>query len=261
MDIYTPSLVPGYANQPNCWTRARIGVRKEACRTLCTVKEAGLAVVSICSFADVATPLPLPTSFWDVIQEWGLDWLWENLRIVGPSDWLMTAIEQGTCIGVTDGSYMREMLRDVCSAAFFFENEDRSCQLVGSFAESSDAANAFRGELLGLMALHLILLAVNKVYPHLRGAVTLHSDCLGALSRVEHLPPGKIPAACKHSDVLKSILNACAQLSFRREYVHVAAHQDEVAEFHLLSRAEQLNCAVDAGAKRTLIAAIEANER
>ena len=74
---------------------------------------------------------------------------------------------------------------------------------------------------------------------------------------MEHLPPGKIPAACKHLDVLKNILNACAQLSFQREYVHVSAHQDEVSDFHSLSRPEQLNCAVDAGAKRRLVAAIE----
>ena len=53
------------------------------------------------------------------------------------------------------------------------------------------------------------------------------------------------------------MLNACAQLSFRQKYIHVAAHQDEVLEFHSLSHAEQLNCAVDAGAKWRLIAVVE----
>ena len=113
-------------------------------------------VVSICSFADVAPAPPPPISVWAVIQEWGYNWLWEDLQIVGLSDWLATAIANGTCKGVTDGW-------NVCSATFFFKNEDRTCQLVGSFAEPSDTANAYRGELLGLMTLHLILLAVNKV--------------------------------------------------------------------------------------------------
>jgi hypothetical protein len=63
--------------------------------------------------------------------------------------------------------------------------------------------------------------------------------------------------ACKHSDILKNILNACAQLSFQRKYVHVAAHQDDVSDFHSLSRPEQLNCAVDAGAKRRLVVVVE----
>jgi hypothetical protein len=130
------------------------------------------------------------------------------------------------------------------------------CQLVGSFAERSEGANAYRGELLGLMALHLILLAVNTVRPDLQGTVVLHSDCLGALSRVKTLPPGRMPLACKHADILKNILNTCARLTFRRKYEHVAAHQDEVSAFHLLPRAAQLNCAVDAGAKRELLSAI-----
>ena len=85
-------------------------------------------------------------------------------------------------MGVTDGSYMRELRKDICSAAFFFESADKSCKLIGAFAEPSAAANAYRGELLGLLALHLILLAVNKVSPGLQGSITLHSDCLGAIS-------------------------------------------------------------------------------
>ena len=135
MDVYSPSLVPGFAHRPNCWTRARIGVRREECATLCTVKETGLAVMSICSFTDAAPAKRPPTNFWDVIQDWGYAWLWEDLRVVGPSDWLASAIATGTCIGVTDGSYMREMRQDVCAAAFFFKNADRTCQLMGSFAE------------------------------------------------------------------------------------------------------------------------------
>ena len=257
MDVYTPSLVPGYTRRPNCWTRARIDVPYEDCPTLCTMKEAGLAVWSICSYMASAPVKCAPQSFWEVMVNWGYDWLWENLRVVGPSDWLATAIAEGTCIGVTDGSYMRDLRRDICSAAFFFESADGTCKLVGSFAERSEVANAYRGELLGLMALHLILLAVNKVHPGLQGSVTLHSDCLGALSRVENLPPGKVPAACKHADVLKNILMACGQLSFQRNYVHIEAHQDEEQDFHLLSRAAQLNCAVDAGAKWALITATE----
>ena len=160
-------------------------------------------------------------------------------------------------MGVTDGSYMRELCKDICSAAFFFESTDKSCKLIGAFAEPSAAANAYRGELLGLLALHLILLAVNKVSPGLQGSITLHSDCLGAISRVASLPPGKVPSVCKHADVLKTILIACGQLTFQRQYEHVEAHQDDSQDFGLLSRAAQLNCVVDAGAKRELLVQIE----
>ena len=44
----------------------------------------------------------------------------------------------------------------------------------------------------------------------------------------------------------------CAGLSFRREYTHVAAHQDDHTCWEDLSRAAQLNSACDAGAKAIL---------
>jgi len=43
------------------------------------------------------------------------------------------------------------------------------------------AACAYRGELLGLMAIHLIILAANKVQPDLTGLIDLYFDCVGAL--------------------------------------------------------------------------------
>jgi len=56
------------------------------------------------------------------------------------------------------------------------------------------------------MAIHLLLLAVNKVNPGLNGSVTIYSDCQRALGSVEDLPTLKIPTRYKHSDILKNIL-------------------------------------------------------
>ena len=111
------------------------------------------------------------------------------------------------------------------------------------------AANAYRGELLGLMAVHLLLLAVETTSPGLRGSAAIYSDCLGALGRVEKLPPYRIPSRCRHSDILKTIMVNCTNLSFQREYHHVAAHQDVHTRWENLTRVAQLNSACDAGAK------------
>ncbi len=124
--------------------------------------------------------------------------------------------------------------------------------LVGSFLEASKAANAFQGELLGLMAIHLLLLAVNTVSPGLTGRVKIFLDCLGALGCTAELPPYRIPTRCKHSDVLKTILVNCGGLSFHREYIHVEAHQNDLMRWEKLSREAQLNAACDAGAKEML---------
>ena len=219
---------------------------------MCSVKDVGLAVRAVCSYSSLA-PLPtLPVTFWDVLVSWECTWMWDCVQLVGDMNWIADSIKAGDCIAVTDGSYMRELTTEVCANAFFFENADRTCKLVGAFPERSEMANAYRGELLGLMAIHLLLLAVNKVDPGLDGSVTIYSDCQRALGSVERLPTLKIPTKYKHSDILKNILVNCSDLSFRRNYQHISAHQDDSAAFHTLSRAAQLNCAVDAGAKRQL---------
>jgi hypothetical protein len=124
--------------------------------------------------------------------------------------------------------------------------------LVGSFPEASKAANAFRGELLGLMAIHLLLLAVNTVSPGLASRVKIYSYCLGALGRTAELPPYRIPTRCKHFNVLKMILVNCGGLLFHQEYIHVDAHQDDLKRWEDLLREAQLNAACDAGAKAML---------
>jgi hypothetical protein len=117
------------------------------------------------------------------------------------------------------------------------------------FFGSLDVANAYRGELLGLMAIHLILLSVNTVHPKLKGGVEIVSDCLGALNRVSFLPPYRIPSRCRHSDILKNILVHCRDLSFATRYSHIKAHQDDHTSFKNLDRKAQLNCICDHAAK------------
>ncbi len=46
-----------------------------------------------------------------------------------------------------------------------------------------------------------------------------------------------------------TIMVNCANLSFQREYTHVAAHQDDHTRWEDLTCAVQLNSACDAGAK------------
>ena len=113
--------------------------------------------------------------------------------------------------------------------------------MFSSFPECYQGVNAYQGELMGLMAIHLILLAANKVWPSLRGRAVIYSDCLGALGRVANLPPHRIPTKCRHSDILKNILVNFTSLCFMLAYSHVKAHQDDHKEFSTLPRPAQLN--------------------
>jgi len=110
---------------------------------------------------------------------------------------------------------------------------------------------SYRGELIGLLAIHLILLNISRVAPELTGSMHIYS--VGALDKVKNLPPHPIPSKCRHSDVLKNIIARCSDLSFTRLFSHALAHQDDRTKFEDLTRLAQLNCAVDFGAKRALL--------
>jgi hypothetical protein len=102
------------------------------------------------------------------------------------------------------------------------------------------------------MAIHLILLAANKLIRNLPGQVTIYSDCLGALKKVTSLPANRLPSGCKHSDILKNIMVNCSQLSFDCIYKHVEAHQDDRKSYQQLARPSQLNCCMDIDAKNVI---------
>ena len=112
---------------------------------------------------------PTPSLFLEVLQSWGNTWLWEHMLVYGGVAWLDLAISTGTLVAVTDVSYIRELYPNLCSAAFVLKCSKGRDRVVGSFSEALLVANAYRGELLGLMAIHLILLSVNKIHQNLSG--------------------------------------------------------------------------------------------
>ena len=180
----------------------------------------------VCSVAPPSIRPIAPTNFLDVLRGWGQTWIWDDLKVTGGTNWIAQAISENCLLAVTDGSYIKEHYPKLCSAAFILECTKGRGRLVGALAEASVAANAYCGELLGLMAVHLLLLAVETISPGLKGSAAIYSDCLGALGRVATLPPYRIPSRCRHSDILKTIMVNCTNLSFQREYHHVTAHQD-----------------------------------
>jgi hypothetical protein len=219
---------------------------------ICSVDEIQPGVFRITSTAQEVQDPNKPTSFVEVLHEWGCSWLWEHMSIEGGTDWIAQAIMAGSLVAVTDGSYTWQLYPQSCSAVFVLECTQGRSRLIGLFKESSRAANACRGELLGLMAVHLILVSVNWVHRSLHGSVQVVSNCLGALQRVTYLPPYRIPSRCKHSNILKNILVNCQGLTFSIHYSHIKMHQDNTAAFDKLSRKSQLNCICNHLAKQRL---------
>jgi hypothetical protein len=144
--------------------------------------------------------------------------MWDNIQWEGNDNWMADSIREGTCIAVTNGSYMKELYTDILLAAFVIECSRGRGRIWGLFPEVSRCAcsYSYRGELVGLIAIQLILLSINKVNNDISGFVIVYSDCLGALDKVKNLPPFCIPTRSAHSDVLKNILVKCSNISFNR---------------------------------------------
>ena len=81
--------------------------------------------------------------------------MWDSSCLVEDKTWIEEATLDNSCMSVTDGSYIRELHPNICSAAFMFECSKGQGKLVGLFPEKTLLANAYRWELLGLMAIFL----------------------------------------------------------------------------------------------------------
>ena len=253
-NLYKLSTSRGLATRANAWGRTRINQHLDPVGEPCTVEDIG-QFNNYCVISHTYQPqqATIPSTFKEVIDSWDCNWLWKELWWTGWGNWIERAIKNKTLVAVTDGLYMNKMYPTMNSCTFILECAKGQGQLTGSFPELSKADGAYRRELLGLLAIHLILLAINTIKPDISGIVKIYSDCLGALGQVTKLPANCIPSKCKHSDILKIIMINCKALSFKRKHIHVAAHQDNNMDFGLLSRKSQLNCACNYAAKRILL--------
>ena len=251
MDVYVRTNAEG-SRGLNRFTLDEEDQPVEEAGDYCTVEETALGTMKVKTRGEVETEEGAPLNFLDVLREWGQTWMWDDMQVIGGTEWIGESIKKGALMAVTDGSFMRELYPNLCSACFVLECTEGGGKLIGSFAEKSKTANAYRGELLGLMAVHLLLLSVNRVNPELSGECTIYSDCLGGLRKVAELPPYRVPASCRHSDVLKNVLINCRELTFTRTYRHVDAHQDREKNWDEMVREEQLNTVCDGGAKKKI---------
>lgn len=50
--------------------------------------------------------------------------MWKSLWLLGDNDWIVDAIQEGTCVAVTYRSYIREMYPDLCVPLFWSAPKD-----------------------------------------------------------------------------------------------------------------------------------------
>lgn len=210
-----------------------------------------------------ADPVTTATEFWQYVIQWGGTWMWEmiypDMQDGFEAGWLISSLRNGTLMGVTDGSYNKSKDPRVCGAGWILMDIPSGQRLAGSFSESSNSAGSYRGELLGLYAINIILLALTKAGSITNTPeITIWCDNQGAISKASG-EQRRIRSGMSCSDILRSLKSVGIELPLLTTYRHVKAHMDDTLTWDQMNLETQLNCQCDALAKSAVARAIEHN--
>ncbi len=106
-------------------------------------------------------PVTTTSTFWQTIHNNGNQSLWRTLECDGDGAWMWQGLLSGTLLVAHNGSYMREIAADICSAAVMIYCTRSKMTCTCTIAECSPSAGSYRGEILGVILAQLILRAAS----------------------------------------------------------------------------------------------------
>ena len=74
--------------------------------------------------------------------------------------WVAKVLRDGDLVCVTDGSYNKKQYPNLCSAGWILVSKKSKRYIAGTLVERSPWANSYRGEMLGMLAIRIFMLAV-----------------------------------------------------------------------------------------------------
>ena len=173
-------------------------------------------------------------TFQDHLKSYGGQWMWKDLRMGQSAAWVADCLRDGNLVCVTDGSYMKKHAKDVCSAGWILACRVTKRQIGGTFVEISPSADSYRGELLGMLAIRLFLLAVEEYY----GAVTEGNDvCCDSKSALFTFEKKsqRVPKGSAHTNIQRVLRTIKHRSKSTFVQHHVKAHQDERKPWDMLT--------------------------
>ncbi len=91
--------------------------------------------------------------------------MWDFVsNVTSEPSWLPLALESGTVVLATDGSYDRKKGSHVSGAGWDIACWKSGRVLKGSYFGFSSNASSYRGDLLGLVAIHILVLHACRFY-------------------------------------------------------------------------------------------------
>lgn len=152
---------------------------------------------------------------------------------------------------VTDSSYNRTLAPRVSGAVWVLVSTNSLRMVYGSFVEISMAASSYRGEFLGLTAIHHLVAFVLEFYSVNSAHGSIHCDNKGALHQAL-TKRKRVRPRTKHADLIRNLRHIKATHLFEVVYRHVKAHLDDHLAWDGLSVIQQLNVHCDLLAKQAV---------
>jgi len=107
--------------------------------------------------------------------------MWSGLFLPEDVSWVAQAMAAGTLVCVTDGSCDQKKARDLSQAGYIIYCTAAKQKITGSLVKRSEGASSYRGKLLGMLAIHPFLHAV-ETFHHVTGTGTnMYCDNKGAI--------------------------------------------------------------------------------
>jgi hypothetical protein len=134
--------------------------------------------------------------------------------------WIRDTLVNGTLIGVTDRSYDKIKDQMVSGAGWLLTCRASHRTLQGSFYEISPKAGSYRGELLGLVAIHTLIFAIAKFYFLVMVSAKICCNNMMALNQSSKSRK-QVSPEIKHSDLHRAIRTCKCTINMVLRYKHV----------------------------------------
>ena len=149
---------------------------------------------------------------------------------------------------VTDGSFDRKRAPLVSGAGWVITCRTAQKFLRGSFHETSVSASAYRGKLLGMVALHTFALALSQFHSLEKASGKMCCNNMGALGQSSKTSK-RVCTGAKQADLLRAIRSIKSYSLIHFQYEHVDSHMDRIKLWRYLTLEQQLNADCDRQAK------------
>ena len=112
--------------------------------------------------------------------------------------------------------------------------------MYGSFYEASLKAGSYRAELLGLLAIHILVAAIEQYFKLDKSTAIIACGNKGTLFKSKEYRR-RIPNGASQTDIKRVLRNTKTKLKVSFDYKWVRAHPDDYKLWHQLTLLQQLN--------------------